>query len=124
MVCSKCGIDKPEEDFYRRSGRPKGRESACKECKNHPVADWRRRVKERLIALHGGKCSDCGRIGPPYQMEFDHREPDEKKFAISSYHLGFDKLLEESLKCDLVCCWCHNERTHRQVCRGCKYCSG
>ncbi len=31
-ICTKCGIEKPLDDYYRRSGRPQGVQSACKEC--------------------------------------------------------------------------------------------
>ncbi len=83
----------------------------------------RRRAKVKLIEAHGGKCVDCGNSYPPYNMEFDHRDPKEKSFTIAyGGTKSYEKLLEESNKCDLVCSLCHGERTHRQRCNGCQLC--
>lgn len=85
--------------------------------------DRRRILKARLVAHHGGICVDCKNKFPPYIMHFDHRDPDEKSFTISSGGTyAYERLLEESLKCDLVCGNCHAERTHLQRCPGCEYC--
>lgn len=88
------------------------------------VADWRRRVKEKLVAAHGGKCVDCGIAYPPFVMDFDHRDPTEKKFGLSEKGKcqSYEKQLAESLKCDLVCANCHRMRTHKQRCSGCEHC--
>ena len=87
------------------------------------AAQYRRRTKVRLIEAHGGKCKDCGNSYAPYQMEFDHRDPQAKSFNVSTGGTtGYDKLYEESLKCDLVCVLCHKQRTHIQRCDGCVYC--
>lgn len=85
--------------------------------------DRRRIVKAKLVKHHGGKCLDCGISYPPYIMQFDHRNPEEKTFNLSSGGtIAYQTQLEESLKCDLVCANCHFERTHRQRCSGCEYC--
>jgi len=86
------------------------------------VSRWRRRTKRSLIDEHGGKCVDCGYIGPSYQFDFDHRDPEKKDFALSRYNYGITKLREEAKKCDLVCVRCHRHRTHRQRCSGCEWC--
>jgi hypothetical protein len=46
-------------------------------------------------------------------MDFDHR-PGAKKRAVVSDLLNSPRLLEEALKCDVVCANCHRERTHRR----------
>lgn len=129
IECTKCKSSKLQSEFYRRG---KDYRRQCKECcktyarqpdSRAKVSEWRRRCKLKLIEHHGGQCVDCGYIGPPYQFEFDHREPSEKAFAISRYAKGYDALLEESLKCDLVCVRCHRQRTHVQRCSGCEFCS-
>lgn len=88
------------------------------------VAAWRRQVKVKLVKAHGGKCIDCGYSGPAFIYDFDHRNPAEKVFGLSSAGLSrsYDKQYEESLKCDLVCSNCHRMRTHKQRCNGCIYC--
>jgi hypothetical protein len=80
--------------------------------------------KLRLVEMFGGVCMDCQQAWPPYIMEFDHRDPAEKSFTVSGAKLqwAFDKLVEEALKCDLVCSNCHRVRTHKQICEGCEYC--
>lgn len=87
------------------------------------VSAWRRRTKAKLVAAHGGACHDCGYEGPPFMFDFDHRDPDAKSFGIGAGGTkAYALLLEESMKCDLVCARCHRMRTHQQRCPGCEYC--
>lgn len=62
-------------------------------------------------------CIDCKQQYSPWIMQFDHRNPLEKKYTIAdllnrmrSMHL----IVEEIAKCDVVCANCHAERTHKQ----------
>lgn len=89
-----------------------------------PQVELRRRNKLKLIAAHGGKCLDCDLSFPPFVFDFDHRDPATKSFALSNKGtaIGYDRLLDESMKCDLVCANCHRRRTHKQRCSGCEYC--
>ena len=89
------------------------------------VARFRRRRKEKLVERYGGKCLDCGLVGPPFMYDFDHRDPSIKQFDITNGGAGrsWDKTIAEADKCDLVCANCHRMRTHRQRCQGCKWCS-
>lgn len=88
------------------------------------VTAWRQRTKARLVAAHGGRCLDCGYEGPPFMYDFDHRDPADKSFAVTSggQTRAYDRVYAESLKCDLVCANCHRMRTHRQRCPGCEHC--
>ena len=130
IECIKCHQTKPEVGFQRDRTTKLGYRKTCKQCLKEErdqaggaaTSHWRRRTKERLIESHGGKCVDCGHVGPPFHFHFDHRNPEEKKFGISRYALGYDSLYQESLKCDLVCALCHADRTHRQRCNGCEHC--
>ncbi len=59
-------------------------------------------------------CMDCNKRYPTYIMDFDHVRG-EKRFGIaqaikSVWRAG--ALVEEILKCDVVCSNCHRERTH------------
>lgn len=54
---------------------------------------------------------DCKGKFNPWQMEWDHRNPEQKVFNISS-HPGFKDFKKELAKCDLVCANCHKNRTH------------
>jgi hypothetical protein len=73
---------------------------------------------EFLRDLRRRPCQDCGGTFPPWVMDFDHRDPREKKFSILE---GRDQLksraalLEEIAKCDIVCANCHAVRTYEWV---------
>ena len=61
-------------------------------------------------------CSDCGGKFPSYCMDFDHRNPKEKKYVIAWMppRHGKKRILEEIAKCDIVCSNCHRIRTHKE----------
>jgi hypothetical protein len=66
----------------------------------------RRKVRRaQLIELLGGKCVRCGSTDA---LEFDHIDPETKVFAVGSdMSRAWDKLVEEALKCQLLCRECH-----------------
>jgi hypothetical protein len=58
-------------------------------------------------------CMDCGGTFEPYVMEFDHRDPKTKLFALTSSRAMLkrrEELLAEIAKCDIVCANCHRAR--------------
>jgi formate-dependent nitrite reductase cytochrome c552 subunit len=83
------------------------------------------RVKKRQAAtlqwlrdLRRRPCADCGESFPPYVMDFDHRDPAKKLFAIttgSSYLRSRAKMIAEIEKCDIVCANCHALRTYASL---------
>ena len=89
-TCTKCGIDKPETDFYKKKDK---REARCKECqKDRPKGAVRRRLlaykygvteewyQERWN-LQGGVCASCG------QPETSTSKTGEiKKLAVDHNH--------------------------------------
>jgi hypothetical protein len=69
----------------------------------------------RLIKLQ--KCQDCDFVPTvPDQMDFDHRNPEEKWKQISDIHpmVQWRRVIRELQKCDLVCANCHRLRTFHQ----------
>jgi hypothetical protein len=66
--------------------------------------------------LKSAPCQDCNVVYPPYVMQFDHRDPDEKLFPVDIGVMmrSEEKRATELAKCDLVCANCHAERTHQQ----------
>lgn len=78
----------------------------------------RRRAAERAAfdLLKAAPCMDCGVGYPPYVMQFDHRNPDEKSLATDITIMRRPATVREAelAKCDLVCANCHAERTHQQ----------
>jgi hypothetical protein len=68
---------------------------------------WLRDIRRR-------PCDDCGETFPPYVMDFDHRDPSKKLFAIttgSAQLMSRERLIAEIEKCDIVCANCHALRT-------------
>src|ERR1700751_232668 len=91
----------------KRAGRPRG---YCKACSYESVKRRRRAIKEQLVAEAGGRCVRCGYDRSLRALDFHHRDPSQKEFAVSGSKLiSLAKLQEESRKCDLLCADCHME---------------
>lgn len=68
--------------------------------------------KLELVNCLGGKCSRCGYDKSLSALEFHHRNPLEKSFALDSRSIAskrMETLMEEIKKCDLLCSNCHKE---------------
>jgi hypothetical protein len=84
---------------------------------------WRkaRRLKymEFVNRLKMILCADCGVQYNPWIMEFDHRNPDTKKYDVSRLVgagcVSMKLLKTEIQKCDVVCSNCHADRTHKRL---------
>ena len=75
------------------------------------VTNYRRRRKNNLIQVCGGKCCICGYDKTNSALEFHHINPDEKEYGIAQGGTCHDleKDLQEVQKCILVCANCHRE---------------
>lgn len=83
------------------------------------------RVKKRQAAalewlrdLRRVPCGDCREMFPPHMMDFDHRDPRTKLFAVttgSAHLMSREKLITEIEKCDVVCANCHALRTYASL---------
>lgn len=112
VKCSSCESIKQPSEFYRRTERftilyrqPCKR---CRKIKYQKMCTWVESFKNK-------PCMDCGGWFASCQMQFDHRNPLEKKFQISLLG-GRSKisLYNEIKKCDVVCANCHCLRTQRR----------
>lgn len=68
--------------------------------------------KLALIELLGGKCERCGYDKNIAAFDFHHRDPFEKSFDVKIQKLNYmsdDDILNEALKCMLLCANCHRE---------------
>lgn len=81
---------------------------ACRNKTN--VTIKRRRNKEKLVELFGGKCTRCGYNKCIGALQFHHKD-DDKSFGIAEKGRtpSFDSLVEEAKKCILICANCHAE---------------
>lgn len=76
-------------------------------------SEKRRAGLEFIRSFKTGPCLDCGKSFEPCQMDFDHRDPESKKYTISKMtNLAKSTVLAEIEKCDLICVLCHRRRTH------------
>lgn len=69
-----------------------------------------------VYELKRNPCTDCNKIYPPFVMDLDHVKG-EKKFTIASVmrnSVPDDVLMEEIMKCELVCSNCHRLRTYNR----------
>jgi hypothetical protein len=83
----------------------------CLKCRSEEVARRLRLVKRILVEEAGGACEACGYDRCMAALEFHHRDPAEKSFALS--HRGVARSLAkaraEAAKCVLLCSVCHIE---------------
>lgn len=82
----------------------------------HNLVRKRRNIELVRSLKNNTPCFDCGVQYPYYVMDFDHREPKEKKAIISKLVQGWSiqSLQSEINKCDIVCANCHRKRTFDQ----------
>ena len=95
-------------------------------------ATTRRTAMPSSIALRGGKAQrwrgsavcaadpvpTVAKVSPPYVMDFDHRDPSSKLFAVttgSAHLMSRERLISEIEKCDIVCANCHALRTYASL---------
>ena len=82
----------------------------CPSCQMERVTEWRRRVKELLVAEAGGACVVCGYDRHPRALEFHHLDPGEKRFGLGSGNSwSLATARAEAAKCVLLCGNCHAE---------------
>jgi hypothetical protein len=76
---------------------------------------WRAQLA-MLERLKQRPCTDCGGHFPGCAMDFDHREPREKRYTVSRMvgRAGTKRIMAEVAKCDIVCANCHRDRTYRR----------
>ena len=77
----------------------------------------KKEIRDLIILKKDVPCKDCEEKYPYYVMDFDHRPDEEKKFNLSEaarHHRSIKSVLEEILKCDVVCSNCHRKRTFKR----------
>jgi len=95
--------------YLRNPARYKARAAA-----NNILAKAGNRLRLREF-LRNAECLDC-RIRDFAVLEFDHREPQDKRDDVSSLvrlPISWSAISKEIAKCDVVCANCHRRRTAR-----------
>ena len=95
------------ENVYLGGKRESSDETSRRKSLN--VINWKKVKKLELIKYKGGCCEVCGYDKCPAALEFHHKDPKGKDFAISSHSYSFEKMKKEVDKCMLVCSNCHRE---------------
>lgn len=135
LTCYMCGETKPEADFAFADKARGIRQRHCRRChaayrRAHYLAnrdDYIRREVARinkyrienrplmLAYLLGHPCVDCGETDP-VKLDFDHRDPSEKRGNVSELAMRkpWRLVLVEIAKCDVRCANCHLKRTAQQ----------
>lgn len=74
--------------------------------------DYYARRKAEYVELLGGQCNSCG---ASENLQFDHRNPEDKAFSISKL-MNYSKasVLEELERCQLLCANCHLEKSKEE----------
>jgi hypothetical protein len=74
--------------------------------------------KLMLIEKNGGSCKECNYDKNMAALQFHHKDPTKKLFALDARNLSNRNLLsiiEEASKCDLLCANCHSEHHNPEM---------
>lgn len=102
--CKHCGLEiigrRPNAKFCTRKCTTK-----------FHVSEARRKRKRKLVDYFGGKCIRCGYSKSIWALQFHHRDPTTKEYALGADGCtrSWERDLAEANKCDLICANCHAE---------------
>lgn len=125
--CTMCKESKELDNFHKNKKKKDGYNNVCKLCRKEYHSKWYSENKECVLEhnkknkirikdfvldyLSKNSCVDCGE-SDPIVLEFDHQR--DKEFNISeglSKMISKDRIMNEILKCEVVCANCHKRRT-------------
>jgi len=109
-MCYSCKEEKPfTEDYFYTKTKSSKDNCYCKICSR--IRKNRKVLKTKMWAVEykGGKCQICGYNKYVGSLDFHHKNPNEKDFAISGGIADQEKLKVELDKCVLLCSNCHRE---------------
>ena len=130
--CARCQQWLPVEDFNFRDKSRRLRQSYGRLCSRLNWRDWyavpknkthhievlearrqrlRQRNREYVRQLKSQPCTDCGGWFPPEAMDFDDLESKSAFISKLVYQAGWQTLLTELAKCEVVCANCHRIQT-------------
>lgn len=81
LRCTKCGLDKPREDFYDSSISVDGRRGRCKECTKASVKENRIANAEYYHAYDRQRADDPARVALRQRVALNRRLDPEKRQA-------------------------------------------
>lgn len=106
FICKYCDKEfTPHPSQQRKTTSTRKPRTQCNSC---AVTKRRWKTKIELVESKGGKCERCGWSGHPGALQFHHKDPSSKKFAISGNKLLVKNRWSELDKCELLCACCHS----------------
>ena len=87
----------------------------------------KKRYKERnyeyVNQIKADPCTDCNKTYPLSKMHFDHLEDNKLDNIADMVKTGYsiETIQAEINKCELVCIYCHSERTNERLQSGIRY---
>jgi hypothetical protein len=139
-TCMDCKIEYEIEEFPWKNKTKGWRSPRCKKCYNlwykqyFSREDNRKKQVERVTKvnkkmieeariyifeyLKQNPCIDCGESNP-IVLEFDHKDPKDKSFIVSSAitrtsYVNLEIVKNEINKCEIRCANCHRIKTAKQ----------
>jgi hypothetical protein len=106
-ICTKCGQEKPLEEFYTGRRYSGGHRSQCKDCQRARRREHHRKHKERVTDMigEGPICKICGAVD---NIDFHHVSGDDKIEALSLMGSASDVEVKNELKKTIsLCRSCH-----------------
>jgi flagellar biosynthesis GTPase FlhF len=101
--------NRSEEEIEKQKQKRKDWVNKNREEINIKRQNRKRKHKQYLIEMLGGKCVGCGTTK---NLQFDHIDRTKKSFCIgSSLASKLEKLIDEAKKCQLLCESCHRHKT-------------
>lgn len=133
-TCPHCQQQLSFESFNKNKTKKDGFQAVCRDCQaaytqNHyqqnkalyierakkTGKEARKQAREFIDAAKDHPCMDCGVKYKPWQMDFDHLDPELKRMNVARLSTYSVKIIEaEIAKCELVCANCHRDRTHHR----------
>ena len=111
-ICTKCGKEKPIEEFGWRNKAKGTRRADCKECHSNYVKTQYHKRKDFIRDLKSQcSCAKCGETRG-YVLDYHHINPEEKDGTIArlvSNNANEEKIKQEIAKCVVLCANCHRE---------------
>ena len=114
IPCRNCGVELKGKQIKFCSNRCKqasyvaadpSKKKAYQRAKREEYKAWAQEIK-----LERG-CARCGYNEHACALDFNHLDPNEKGYRISSDVTTKEKLLEEVSKCEVLCANCHRVHT-------------
>lgn len=107
LNCTVCNTVKTNENTKINS---KGRiDSRCYQCISELANLRHRAFKTKCVNYKGGKCEKCGYDKCIDSLQFHHKNPENKLFAICTKNFYNQEVENELNKCAILCANCHFE---------------